>query len=279
MFTLNCRGRILTLDQPRIMGVLNLTPDSFSDGGQFNTLHEALKHTERMLKAGADIIDIGGYSSRPFADDISTEEELRRIASITEEILRKFPEAIISIDTFRSQVARKMLEMGVHMINDISSGVLDPRMVSTVAEFKVPYIAMHMQGTPQTMQQGPGYGEVVEEVHKFFVEKIKTLREAGLYDIILDPGLGFGKQILHNYQLLGSVKRFLPLGYPVLIGLSRKSMLYKLLNCKPNQTNEAAAALHFHALLSGVHILRVHEVKGASDVIRLFKYMKGNGII
>lgn len=279
MFTLNCRGRMLTLDQPRIMGVLNLTPDSFSDGGQFNTLHKALKHTEHMLKAGADIIDIGGYSSRPFAEDISPREELARIETITEEILQKFPEAIISIDTFRSQVARKMLEKGVHMINDISSGVLDSEMAATVAEFKVPYVAMHMQGTPQTMQNSPGYGEVVEEVHKFFVEKIQTLQAAGIYDLILDPGLGFGKQILHNYQLLGSIERFLPLGYPVLIGLSRKSMLYKLLNCEPNQTSEAAAALHFQALLSGVHILRVHEVKAASDIIRLFKYMQGNGII
>ena len=279
MFTLNCRGRVLTLDQPRIMGVLNLTPDSFSDGGKFNTLRLALKHTEQLLKAGADIIDIGGYSSRPFAEDISPEDELARIEDITEDILKKFPEAIISIDTFRSSVARRMLEKGVHMINDISSGILDPEMASTVAEFNVPYVAMHMQGTPQSMQMNPHYGNIVDEVHEFFVNKINTLREAGIYDLILDPGFGFGKKILHNYQLLGSLDRFLPLGYPLLIGLSRKSMLYKLLECEPEQTREGAAALHFQALLKGAHILRVHEVNGAKDVIRLFKYMKGNGII
>ncbi len=279
MFTLNCRGRVLTLDQPRIMGVLNLTPDSFSDGGKFNTLRLALKHTEQMLKAGADIIDIGGYSSRPFAEDISSEEELARIEDITEDILNKFPEAIISIDTFRSIVARRMLEKGVHMINDISSGILDPKMASTVAEFKVPYVTMHMQGTPQSMQMNPHYGNIVDEVHEFFVEKINTLREAGIYDLILDPGFGFGKKILHNYQLLGALERFLPLGYPLLIGLSRKSMLYKLLDCEPEQTREGAAALHFQALVKGAHILRVHEVNGATDVIQLYKYMKGNGII
>ena len=279
MFSLNCGGKLLNLDQPKIMGVLNLTPDSFSDGGKYQSLHAALKHTEKMLEAGADIIDIGGYSSRPFADDISAEEELRRIESITEEILHRFPEAFISIDTFRASVAQKMLEKGVHIINDISSGNIDENMLQVVSKFRVPYIAMHMQGTPQNMQSNPQYEKVVDEVWDFFVEKINEIRAAGIKDIVLDPGFGFGKQILHNYQLLGSLDRFCSLDLPILVGISRKSMLYKLLQTTPLETREAAAALHFQALKLGANIIRVHEVEGTRQIVDLFRYMKSNGII
>ena len=232
-----------------------------------------------MLEAGADIIDIGGYSSRPFAEDISAEEELRRIETITEEILRRFPEAFISIDTFRASVALKMLEKGVHIINDISSGNIDEKMLQTVSKFQVPYIAMHMQGTPQSMQVDPIYKDVTDEVWDFFVEKINEIRSAGIKDIILDPGFGFGKQILHNYQLLGSLTRFCSFELPILVGISRKSMLYKLLQTTPHETQAAAAALHFHALTLGASIIRVHEVDGARQIVNLFRYMKSNGII
>ncbi|MEM9722926.1 MAG: dihydropteroate synthase [Bacteroidota bacterium] len=279
MFSLNCRGRILSLDHPKIMGVLNLTPDSFSDGGKYQGLHAALKHTENMLEAGADIIDIGGYSSRPFADNISAEEELRRIETITEEILHRFPEAFVSIDTFRSFVAQRMLEKGVHIINDISSGNIDENMLETVSNFQAPYIAMHMQGTPQNMQTNPQYKNVGDEVWDFFVEKIREIRAKGIKDIILDPGFGFGKKLLHNYQLLGSLSRFRSFELPILVGISRKSMLYKLLDTTPHETREAAAALHFQALTYGAAIIRVHEVEGARQVVDLFRYMKSNGII
>jgi len=279
MFTLNCNGRILSLDQPRIMGILNLTPDSFSDGGKYNSLHAALKHTENMLSSGADIIDIGGYSSRPFAEDVPEAEELRRIADITAEIVKRFPEAFISIDTFRAGVAREMLEMGVHMINDISAGTMDPNMLDTVAAYPVPYVAMHMQGTPQTMQLQPTYSHVVDEVRDYFVMKIREVRERGIKDLILDPGLGFGKQILHNFQLLGALEQFVPLECPLLIGLSRKSMLYKLLECAPEETLEAASALNMMALTKGVHILRVHDVGQTQQIVKIFRYMRSNGVV
>ncbi|MCB9232622.1 MAG: dihydropteroate synthase [Bacteroidia bacterium] len=276
--TLNFRGKLVSLQRPLVMGVLNLTPDSFSDGGRYNQPEQALAHTRAMLEAGADLIDIGGYSSRPGATDISPQEELDRIYAITAQILQEFPQAIISIDTFRASVARQMLDLGVHAINDISGGQLDPEMYATVARYPVPYFLMHMQGTPQTMQLNPTYQDVCEEVWDYFVEKINLARAAGIKDIVLDPGFGFGKTVAHNYELLARLANFQEFGLPILIGISRKSMLYKLLQTQPSEVSDLAAVLHFKALEAGARILRVHDVKTAVHTIKLFQYMQ-HGVI
>lgn len=278
-FTLNFRGRLVCLEKPMIMGILNLTPDSFSDGGRYNTRDTALRRVGEMLDQGADIIDIGGYSSRPFAEDISPEEELGRIYPITRAIMDEYPGTLISVDTFRARVARDMLELGVHMINDISGGSLDPAMRPTVAEFQVPYLIMHMQGTPQTMQQAPAYEDVVREVWDHWVDGINLARQAGIRDIIVDPGFGFGKSALHNYQLLHQLEELTRIGLPVMVGISRKSMMYKILDTRPDQVKAATAALHVKALERGAQILRVHDVAEARQVLDLHAYMKAYGVV
>ncbi len=278
--SLNCRGRILTLDRPRIMGILNLTPDSFSDGGRYTQLDQALFRAEQMLTEGADILDVGGYSSRPGADHISAEEELRRIEEIVRAILDRFPETLVSIDTFRATVARRMLEVGVHLINDISAGTLDTAMWETLVHFgDVPYMLMHMQGRPQTMQENPQYVDIFGEVLAFLAERVQAARAAGLKDIVIDPGFGFGKTILHNYQLWGKLDGFAALGLPVLVGVSRKSMLYRFFETEPGEVLSAATALHLQALQQGVHILRVHDVGEAKRIGQLFSYLQTHGII
>lgn len=279
-FTLNCRGRLLSLERPRIMGILNLTPDSFSDGGQHNRLNTALHHSERMLREGADIIDIGGYSSRPYAIDIPPEEELSRIESITGQIMARFPEAIISIDTFRSAVARPMLEAGVHIINDISGGKLDPGMMDLVSSYEnVPYLLMHMQGRPQNMQDDPQYQDIVDDIYQYFIGKVQQAREAGIKDLVLDPGFGFGKTIGHNFQLLQGLAAFQTLGCPILVGLSRKSMLYKVLGTTPEETIPQSQVLHDHALRRGANILRVHDVLAAKRTVDLYLRMREDGVV
>ena len=277
--SLNCRGRLLSLEQPRVMGILNLTPDSFSDGGKYNEMRAALAQTARMIEEGAAIIDIGGYSTRPYAPEISEEEEIERIHAITAAILDRFPETIVSIDTFRAGVAREMLTLGAHIINDISAGERDEQMLATVAAYDAPYIAMHMQGTPGTMQDRPYYDHIVEEIYAYFVALIDRARQAGIQDLVLDPGFGFGKTILHNYQLLGGMQRFQVLELPLMAGLSRKSMLYRLLDATPEAVIAPASALHLKALEAGVRILRVHDVKEAVQVVRLFTYMHDHGIV
>jgi dihydropteroate synthase len=277
--SLNCRGRLLSLEQPQVMGILNLTPDSFSDGGKYNDPAAALTQTAHMIESGATIIDIGGYSTRPYASDISEEEETERIYAITRMILDRFPETFVSIDTFRSGVAREMLNLGAHMINDISAGTSDEQMLSTVAAYDAPYIAMHMQGTPRTMQQNPQYENIVEEIYRSFIQMIHRVREAGIRDLVLDPGFGFGKTVLHNYQLLGGLQRFGVLDIPLMAGISRKSMLYKLLNTSPREVTAAAAALHLKALEAGTRILRVHDVREAAQTVRLYTYMHEHGIV
>ncbi|MEM0998758.1 MAG: dihydropteroate synthase [Bacteroidota bacterium] len=272
--TLNCRGRIIRLDRPLVMGILNLTPDSFSDGGQFNRPDAAYRQAEKMLAEGADIIDIGGYSSRPGADDIAPEEELARIQAITAGIIARFPEAIISIDTFRSTVARAMLETGAHLINDISAGTLDSAMLATVADFAAPYLLMHMQGNPQTMQKNPRYTDVVDEVYQFLVARVKAARKAGIHDLVVDPGFGFGKRLEHNYELFRNLNKFKALGLPMLVGLSRKSMIYRLFSTTPEDVLELASALHLQALAAGANILRVHDVRPAARIARLHSYLK-----
>lgn len=274
MYSLNCRGHLLDLSAPQVMGILNLTPDSFSDGGQFNEMDRALLQVEKMLTEGASIIDIGGYSSRPGADDISPEQELKRIEATTVAIMKRFPEAIISIDTFRALVAKRMLEAGVHIINDISAGDLDPEMMRVVADFQVPYIMMHMKGNPRTMQSRARYEDVVEEVWMYFVQKINEARSHGIRDLLIDPGFGFGKKWQHNYQLLKRLNHFQQLQLPVLAGVSRKSMLYKLLGTTPDQVLPHTTALHLKALEQGANILRVHDVKEAVDICKIYTFMR-----
>ncbi|MCL4105580.1 UNVERIFIED_CONTAM: hypothetical protein GTU68_057455 [Idotea baltica] len=255
------------------MGILNLTPDSFSDGGRFNEMDAALAHTESMLENGATILDIGGYSSRPGAEDISPEKEVERIGDIVANIHKQFPEAILSIDTFRAKVARAMLERGAHMINDISGGLFDQEMLATVAEFKVPYVLMHIQGTPQTMQVKPSYHDVALEVWDHLNVRIKAARDAGITDIVVDPGFGFGKTVAHNYDLFRNLDKFKLFGIPLLVGISRKSMVYRLMNTTPDDVGDLTTALHLKAMESGANILRVHDVKPAQRAVALHQYL------
>ncbi|MEM6805615.1 MAG: dihydropteroate synthase [Bacteroidota bacterium] len=278
--SLNCRGTLLSLDQPRIMGILNLTPDSFSDGGKYNSLQSAIDRLGEMIEAGADIIDIGGYSSRPYADEVSPEEELARIYPVCESALKHFPHILISVDTFRSTVAKEVLDAGIHIINDISAGNLDKEMMALVAAYEnVPYIMMHMQGTPSDMQDQPQYEDILLEIESFFVEKLKLAREAGIKDIVLDPGFGFGKSLLHNYQLLYQLDKFQLFELPILSGISRKSMMYKFFDTHPLDVLEISTALHLKVLELGTQIIRVHDIPEAKRIVELFSYLKGNGII
>ncbi|TAE47662.1 MAG: dihydropteroate synthase [Bacteroidetes bacterium] len=285
--TLNCRGRLLSLGQPRIMGILNLTPDSFSDGGRYMETPLAVARAGEMLAEGADILDIGAYSSRPGAADISEAEEIRRLYEPVREIRAQFPEAILSIDTFRPGVAAAMLDLGIHIINDIRAGEgsLDPAQDSeTMMQLvgragNVPYIMMHMKGTPQTMQQKPEYAHVAEEVRAFFIDKIREARAQGIRDLILDPGLGFGKSILHNYQLLAALPRFTAFDLPVMVGISRKSMLYRLFQSGPEDTVGVASALHLRAIEAGARLLRVHDVREAARIVQLYLYLREHGLI
>lgn len=278
--SLNCRGSLLDLDQARIMGVLNLTPDSFSDGGEYNSLQKAIDRIGQMLAEGADIIDIGGYSSRPYADEVSPVEELDRIYPVCEAALKHFSNILISVDTFRASVAKEVLELGVHIINDISAGNLDSEMMACVASYEnVPYIMMHMQGTPADMQTNPTYEDILPDIQDFFVEKLKLARSSGVKDIVLDPGFGFGKSMLHNYQLLYQLDRFHIFELPILCGISRKSMMYKFFDTNPQDVLEIATALHLKILEQGAQIIRVHDIPEAKRIVKLNSYLKGHGII
>jgi dihydropteroate synthase len=271
--TLNCNGRLVSLTKPLVMGILNVTPDSFSDGGQFTTEATALAQVEKMLAEGATFIDVGGYSSRPGATDISAAEELQRVKPIVAAILKTFPEALISIDTFRSEVAAPLLDLGIHMVNDIAAGTLDPKLMGVAAQHRVPYVLMHMQGRPQTMQAAPHYANIVEEVYGFFVERIRAARDAGIRDLIIDPGFGFGKTLEHNFELFRNLDQLGSLGLPILIGISRKSMVYHLFNTEPQDVLELTTALHVKALEAGVRILRVHDVRPAVRAVQLHQYL------
>lgn len=271
--TLNCNGRLISLDKPLIMGILNLTPDSFSDGGRHNELNAALRQTEKMLTEGATILDIGGYSTRPGADDIDVQTEIDRILPITREILRLYPDALISIDTFRSEVAQRLLDEGIHLINDISGGQLDAEMMRVVGQYPVPYIVMHSRGTPQTMQQLTDYEDLENEIWQYFVERINLAKSHGIKDLILDPGFGFAKTITQNYQLFRSLPQFLQLELPLLVGISRKSMLYMPFGITPAETLPYTSALNLQALLSGAKILRVHEVAEAKNLLKVFEFL------
>lgn len=269
--TINCKGTLIDLSTPKVMGILNLTPDSFYDGGKYQNEKEVLAQTEKMLQEGATFIDVGAYSSRPGAKHITEEEELARIVPIIKLLVSTFPDIILSVDTFRSNVAIACIEQGAAIINDISAGEMDENMFATAAALGVPYIMMHMQGTPQNMQQNPVYSNITEEVIFYFSNKIAQARSFGINDIILDPGFGFGKTIEHNYRLLSEQELLKNIELPLLIGLSRKSMIYKTLNITAQEALNGTTALHMISLQKGANILRVHDVKEAMQCIELTK--------
>ncbi len=277
-FLKNNKGISLNLDEPVIMGILNVTPDSFFDGGQ-NIENEAIIEKVNLMQLnGAKIIDVGGYSTRPNAKEVSEEEELKRVIPIIELISNQFPDLIISIDTFRSSVAKKAVESGANLINDISGGSLDENMFKTIAELNVPYILMHIKGTPQTMQNNPSYNNVVEEVKEYFTTKIAELNELGTTNIILDLGFGFGKTVEHNYQLLNALDKFDSFGLPILTGISRKSMINKVIGTTPEEALNGTTVLNTISLLNGTKILRVHDVKEANECLKLVEKLKKNSI-
>ena len=265
--TINCKDKILNLNSTIVMGILNVTPDSFFDGGKYFDKKTILKRAESIINEGATIIDIGGYSSRPGAKNISEEEELERVINPIKSIVKKFPEAIISIDTFRSKVAKKAIEAGASIINDISAGEMDSKMFETVRELQVPYIIMHMKGTPQNMQKNPKYKDITKEIIQGLGKKINELTKLGVNDIIIDPGFGFGKTIEHNYELLDNLELFSVLETPVLIGISRKSFIYKKHNTTPDNVLKETTELHKIGIQKGASILRVHDVKEAVGLV------------
>lgn len=272
LVTLNCNGRLFAKDGPFVMGILNVTPDSFYTKGRNNSIGEHVDKAGEMLEQGASILDIGGMSTRPGAEVITEETEQDRVLPVIEAINRHFPGSFISIDTYRASVARSAVRSGACMVNDISAGEMDSAMLSTVATLNVPYIAMHMRGTPETMQQRPEYENVSAEVLDYFIHKINQCSEVGIKDIILDPGFGFGKTIAHNYSLLKNLHVFDILDKPILAGISRKSMVYKPLKSDAEHALNGTTALHMLALQQGASILRVHDVKEARECIELFLY-------
>lgn len=267
MFTLNCRGKLLTLDKPVVMGIINATPDSFYKG-DINS--DMLLQAQKMIADGATILDIGGQSTRPGSERITPAEELNRVLPVIQAISNKFPGTIISVDTYSSEVAAAAVEAGAAIINDISAGNMDEQMLATVAQLKVPYVCMHMQGTPGTMQQHPHYADVAKEVLDFFIAKTEQCEKAGIADVIVDPGFGFGKTITHNFSLLKKMGLLHMLGKPLLAGISRKSTIYKTLGITASDALNGTTALNTIALLNGASILRVHDVKEAQEAITLF---------
>lgn len=274
MKSINCKGTLVDLSSPKVMGILNITPDSFFDGGTHNNTTQILHKVDKMLNEGATFIDVGAYSSRPGAKHISEEEELTRILPVIELIIKEFPTSLISVDTFRSNIASACIEKGACMVNDISAGNLDPTMFFTIAKYQVPYIIMHMQGTPQNMQIKPTYNNIINEVLFYFSKKIAELRALSVNDIIADVGFGFGKTLEHNYQLLANLNLFKNLDIPLLAGVSRKSMLFKPLQISANEALNATTAANTIALLNGAQILRVHDVKEAIETIKVVELSK-----
>lgn len=270
---INCRGQLLSLEEPLLMGILNTTPDSFYKGSRVTSKNTLLTQAEQMLKEGATILDIGGASSRPGAKPIPLEEELKRVLPAVKLLQQHFPTAILSVDTYRATVAQAAFEAGAHILNDISGGRMDADLWQTVAQAQAPYILMHMQGSPQTMQHQPQYGDLMTTVLDFFIDKIGQLQELGIKDIILDVGFGFGKTIAHNYELLANLSAFQALKHPLLAGISRKSMIWKVLENTPEQALNGTTALHMVALQQGAKILRVHDVKAAQEVLLLWKQL------
>lgn len=272
---MNVKGRLLDLSTPQVMGILNVTPDSFYSDSRMQTEKDIADRAQQIIDEGASIIDIGAYSSRPNAEHISAEEEMNRLRTGLEILNRNHPDAVISVDTFRAEVAEQCVkEYGVAMINDISAGEMDNRMFATVAELGVPYIMMHMQGTPQNMQNDPHYDNLMKEVFLYFATKVQQLRDLGVKDIILDPGFGFGKTLEHNYELMAHLDEFSVFELPLLVGVSRKSMIYKLLGGTPQDSLNGTTVLDTVALMKGAHILRVHDVREAVEAVRMTEKIK-----
>lgn len=264
----------IDLSAPRVMTIVNVTPDSFYDGSRSFTEKEIEHHVARAIEEGADMLDVGGCSSRPNADDVAVDEEIARIGRAMKVIRRVCPEMEVSIDTFRAEVVRRIVaEWGACIVNDISAGELDPEMITTVARLGLPYVAMHMRGTPTTMQSMTDYSDIVEEVRTYFVQKISDLRKAGIEDIVIDPGFGFAKTLEQNYQLMNGLHRLGDLGAPMLVGISRKSMIYKLLNTTPAEALNGTTALHLEALRQGAKILRVHDTREAVEVVKIYNQL------
>lgn len=259
---------------PMVMGILNITPDSFFDGGKYTTEEDWILRTKQMIDEGADIIDIGACSTRPGAKDVPETEESERLIPVIRSVRKKFPEILVSADTFRATVAEKAVEAGASMINDISGGTMDENMFATVAKLQVPYVLMHIQGRPQTMQLNPHYENVTQEVYNYFEEKINVLKKLGFDKIILDPGFGFGKNTEHNFQLLKDLEKFKSFGFAILVGFSRKSMVNKVLNTKPEDALNGTTILNTIAIEKGATILRVHDVKEAKEVVRINAYLR-----
>ena len=273
--SINCKGVLLSFEKPVVMGILNLTPDSFYDGGFYNSKNKIKDRIKQIIHEGAEIIDIGAYSSRPGAKHISAKEELQRLIPALELILKYFPDTIVSVDTFRSDIAQTLIQnYGVSIINDISAGTLDEKMFDTIAQNNIPYIIMHMKGNPQNMQNNTQYDNMIMEIIHYFTEKIHYLKNMGINDIIIDPGFGFSKTLEQNYQLLKKFKSFDLLELPVLAGISRKSMIYKYLNIKPEDAQNGTSVLNTIALQNGADILRVHNVKEAVEAIKLVELIK-----
>jgi len=273
MKQINCNGKLVDLTSAKIMGILNITPDSFFDGGKYNVPSQIISQVEKMLNEGATFIDVGAYSSRPGAKHISEEEEMNRILPVIQLLTKEFSDILISADTFRSKIAEHCIDNGASLVNDISAGSMDSNMFKTIAKLQVPYIIMHMQGTPQNMQSNPTYDDIVNEVLFYFSKKIVELRDLGVNDIITDVGFGFGKTLEHNYHLLKNLLLFKNLEVPILAGVSRKSMLFKPLDISPKEALNATTSANTIALLNGANILRVHDVKEAMQAIKVVELL------
>lgn len=270
MFTLNCKGRLVLLDKPIIMGIINVTPDSFYSGSRQTAIDDALNAAKKMIDHGAVIIDIGGQSTRPGSEKITADQEINRVIPVLENVHQQLPGAIISIDTYYAKVATAAVMAGASMINDISGGIMDDDMIGAVASLQVPYVCMHIKGTPQNMAEQSNYKDVAAEVLDYFIEKIAVLQDAGINDVIIDPGFGFAKNINQNFVLLKKLSLLRMLGKPILAGLSRKSTIYKTLNIDAANALNGTTVLNTIALMNGANILRVHDVKEASETIKLF---------
>ena len=273
--TINCNGRLIDLNEPKIMGILNTTPNSFYDGGSSQSMDLILDKVEKYLSEGADILDIGGYSTKPGAEEVSEQEEIDRTAPVIEAISTKYPETIISVDTFRGNVAREAVNAGASIINDVSGWELDENMFPAIVDLNVPYILMHMKGTPQTMQNEPEYNDVTLEVNEYFAKKIAQLKAAKVKDIILDPGFGFAKTLEHNYELFSKLEALGFGEFPLLVGISRKSMIYKLVDSTPQEALNGTSVLNMVALQKGAKILRVHDVKAAKETLQIYNALQG----
>lgn len=277
--TITVGGRLLDLSQPQVMGILNVTPDSFYVGSRMQTEQDIANRARQIVDEGATMIDIGAYSSRPDAEHISSEEEIRRLRTGLEIVKKNHPEMIVSVDTFRADVAEEcVLTYGVEMINDISGGEMDPRMFDVVSHLNVPYIMMHMQGTPQTMQMNPHYEQLLTDMFLYFSRKIDLLRQKGVKDIILDPGFGFGKTLTHNYEIMARLEEFQVFDLPLLVGVSRKSMIYKLLDITAEDALNGTVVLDTVALLKGATILRVHDVREAVETVKIVEKIKQSSL-